>query len=100
MKLVFEDYVLSSLFQNHPIIEAARVSQWLISIHFFEDGNGRTARLVGDWLLLKSGFLPVSYPNDISSFIGIDNNQKRFNHNDAVIRVCEGVENSLRVIKS
>jgi hypothetical protein len=39
---------------------AAAFDQHLISIHPFEDANGRTARLMTDWLLLRAGFPPVA----------------------------------------
>jgi Fic family protein len=39
---------------------AAAFDQRLLSIHPFEDANGRTARLMTDWLLLRAGFPPVA----------------------------------------
>jgi hypothetical protein len=32
-----------------------------VSIHPFEDGNGRTARLLADWLLQRSGLPPLGF---------------------------------------
>lgn len=40
---------------------AVEASQRLVSIHPFEDGNGRTARLAADWLLQRSGLPPLGF---------------------------------------
>jgi Fic family protein len=42
--------------QLHPIILAAEMHERLATIHPFIDGNGRTARLVMNLILLQSGF--------------------------------------------
>jgi fido (protein-threonine AMPylation protein) len=43
----------------HPIEIAARVHFWLILIHPFSDANGRLARLIDDFILVKGGFEPA-----------------------------------------
>jgi Fic family protein len=43
----------------HPIEHAARAHEELVNIHPFVDGNGRTARLLMNLILLRSGF-PVA----------------------------------------
>lgn len=40
----------------HPVILAAEMHERLVSIHPFIDGNGRTARLVMNLILSKSGY--------------------------------------------
>ncbi len=48
--------------EMHPVVAAA-FAHWAIArIHPFENGNGRTARLCQDFLLIKSGFLPTGIP--------------------------------------
>ncbi len=42
--------------QLHPVILAAELHERLVTIHPFIDGNGRTARLVMNLILLRSGF--------------------------------------------
>ncbi len=61
-------YVLQSLMDNffifyekncemlHPVILAAEIHEKLVSIHPFIDGNGRTARLIMNLILLQNGF--------------------------------------------
>ena len=43
----------------HPIERACRVHVDFVGIHPFSDGNGRTARLLMNFELMKSGFPPV-----------------------------------------
>ena len=60
----------------HPIQLAAQVYQRLNTIHPFPDGNGRTTRLIMDWILRRNGLTPgifksvegtyaVVFPNDL-----------------------------------
>lgn len=48
--------------EYHPLAVAA-YAHWLVAhIHPFENGNGRTARLVQDFVLISNGYLPVGIP--------------------------------------
>jgi len=46
-------------FVGHPIERAIRLHVDFVKIHPFVDSNGRTARLLMNFELMKSGFLPV-----------------------------------------
>ncbi len=46
----------------HPVECAARLHVDFVGIHPFVDGNGRTSRLLMNFELMRSGFLPVIIP--------------------------------------
>ncbi|XP_068232651.1 protein adenylyltransferase Fic [Palaemon carinicauda] len=63
LELLLEDFVSwlnSAVAQNmHPIKYAALAHYKLVFIHPFSDGNGRTARLLMNFLLMQAGYPPV-----------------------------------------
>lgn len=48
-----------SSFEGHPVLKAAKAHYELVAIHPFVDGNGRTARLLMNLLLLRAGYIPA-----------------------------------------
>lgn len=44
----------------HPVEQAALAHFELVWVHPFEDGNGRTARLLSSYLLLRRGYAPLN----------------------------------------
>ncbi|MCF6218479.1 MAG: Fic family protein [Gammaproteobacteria bacterium] len=46
-------------FSGHPLERAARLHTEFVKIHPFVDGNGRTARLLMNLDLMRSGLLPI-----------------------------------------
>lgn len=44
----------------NPIVLAAKSYQQMVSIHPFTDGNGRTCRLVMDYVLMRAGLPPAA----------------------------------------
>jgi Fic family protein len=45
----------------HPVVRAILIHFWLAFDHPFEDGNGRTARALFYWSMLRSGFWLTEY---------------------------------------
>lgn len=51
----------------HPALLAAEMHERIVTIHPFIDGNGRTARLVMNLILLSHGYPIANIPGDIDS---------------------------------
>lgn len=51
----------------HPVLLAAELHEKLVTIHPFIDGNGRTARLIMNLILLKHGFVIANIKGDAQS---------------------------------
>jgi hypothetical protein len=47
----------------HPVVQAAWLHHQISFVHPFIDGNGRTARLLQDFVLLKRGLYPIGVPS-------------------------------------
>lgn len=80
-----------------PVELAARSYQRIISIHPFLDGNGRTARLVMDWILVSKGFPPAAMLGDeidVAIFGKISNNISTY---DLIDRVTRSMERTIRI---
>lgn len=56
----FDEWLQKSYGKEHPILLAAEVHRKLVYIHPFTDGNGRTARLAMNAILIQNGYLPIS----------------------------------------
>jgi Fic family protein len=71
MNMFFDWLFLSK--KEHPVIIAAEAHTRFVSIHPFIDGNGRTARLIMNLILIQSGYTPA-----------IIQNKERINYLDAI----------------
>jgi Fic family protein len=67
---LMEDYFIwyrSNKNNLHPLILAAELHERLVSIHPFIDGNGRTARLVMNLVMIRGGYVICNIKGDTSS---------------------------------
>lgn len=46
---------------DHPLLKAGLAHLWLVTLHPFDDGNGRIARAVGDLLLARADGCPQRF---------------------------------------
>jgi len=81
MKSLIEWY--SSEEEVHPLISCTAFVYDFLSIHPFQDGNGRLSRLLTTLLLLKSGYKWIEY---VSFEQEIENNKKTYYR---VLRSCQ-----------
>jgi len=63
------EYINSS--SENPYIKSAKAHLWFVSIHPYDDGNGRVARVIADYILSKDRKLEYKYFS-ISSAIQLD----------------------------
>ncbi len=94
----FVAWLQGSNFDN-PIKIAADAHFKLVSIHPFVDGNGRTARLLMNLLLMQEGFPPaIVRKEDRSSYINsLEKGQTRNELNDYFNLMLEAVDRSLDI---
>lgn len=108
---LMEDYFLfyqqnASLL--HPVILAAELHEQLATIHPFIDGNGRTARLVMNLNLLKTGYPIANISGDTEARLAYYNALEKCNlqedktdfHQLITGYVIEALERLLKLIKT
>jgi excisionase family DNA binding protein len=90
---------LKSKNTNNPIKIAADTHFKLVSIHPFVDGNGRTARLLMNLLLMQEGFPPaIIRKEDRSAYIkSLETGQTKNNLTDYYTLIYEAVDRSLDI---
>lgn len=83
----------------HPVERAAMVHIIFVGIHTFIDGNGRTARLLLNLELMKSGYHPVVIRNEnrLKYYDALDKAHTTGDNKDFVEIVVEEVNNTLNL---
>jgi Fic family protein len=90
---------------KHPLIAAAEAHTRFVSIHPFIDGNGRTARLLMNLILLQNGYVPaVIKTKDRSAYLDAielwqSNNEKEKFYSIVIGCEQESLEIYLRTVK-
>jgi len=80
----------------HPIERASRIHSEFVKIHPFIDGNGRTARLLMNLELMKSGFPPVvlTVENRLAYYEALDKAHTKDEYEDFLDLSAKTVEES------
>jgi len=83
----------------HPVELAAQAHYKLVTIHPFVDGNGRTARLLMNLILLMHGYPPAIIPlSERAHYINaLEQSQTGGSINDYLNLIIKAVENSLDI---
>jgi Fic family protein/DNA-binding XRE family transcriptional regulator len=83
----------------HPIVLAAEIHERLVTIHPFIDGNGRSARLVMNLILLQHGYIIANIKGDYESrmqyYQALETAQTKNNKEDFLLFIAETEKASL-----
>ncbi len=83
----------------HTVILAAEMHERLVTIHPFIDGNGRTARLVMNLILLQQGYPIANIKGDsavrINYYSALEKAQTQNDKTDFILLIAEVVKESL-----
>lgn len=77
-----------------PFDRAFRAYVGLVTIHPFDDGNGRAARLLADHALLAGEWLPLCFASPVSSHVALTAGGARRDVGDALEIFVRAVENA------
>jgi Fic family protein len=94
----FEFYELNKR-TIHPVLLAAEMHERLVSIHPFIDGNGRTARLVMNLILLQNGYSLVNIKGNLKNrlkyYQALEQVQLNHEHTEFYKLILSSAEKSL-----
>ena len=83
----------------HPVILAAELHERLVAIHPFIDGNGRSARLVMNLILLQHGYVIANikgdYENRIQYYSALETAQTKNSKEDFLMFIAQIEKESL-----
>lgn len=81
--------------------KAALAQYWLISLHPFEDANGRTAVMIADWILGLGGYLPMSFESKLDALVGVFEDQRASaTPGAAIIKLLKNLQRSYQAVLS
>ncbi len=84
--------------KENPIALASWAYQALLSIHPYTDANGRTCRMVADYILQRFGLPPMALEDNVELAVFSLLQTKSVSPEDALKIVFEGVKNSYRIL--
>lgn len=94
----FEFYELNKR-TMHPVLLAAEMHERLVTIHPFIDGNGRTARLVMNLVLLQNGYTLVNIKGNLKNrlkyYQALEQVQLNHEHTEFYKLILSSAEKSL-----
>ena len=94
----FEFYELNKR-TMHPVLLAAEMHERLVTIHPFIDGNGRTARLVMNLVLLQNGYTLVNLKGNLKNrlkyYQALEQVQLNHEHTEFYKLILSSAEKSL-----
>lgn len=101
MMTAFWNHLKTVRAELHPLYEAFSCRYWILSIHPFEDANGRTSQLLADFFLLKEGFLPQVFLSHYEGNLIGDPHKKSFlTPHEAFKRFCHTILNAYQIMEA
>lgn len=95
----FKNHILPNLEDHHPLIASTMLRYWLVSLHPFLDGNGRTAQTLSDAWLIKFNFPPLVFKNPFQGqFAAMPEIRENFSFEDALQSTFVGMSNSFSLL--
>ncbi len=95
------DFTNSQFAQMDSVILSAIFHHRFVWIHPFADGNGRSARLLFNLLLMNDGYPPaIILKNDRKKYYAALNQANNGNYSKFILLVCQAVERSLDIYLS
>lgn len=94
LKLFREMDATLAPYSAQPLLLAFFYYLWVVTIHPFKNGNGRCARLAADWVLLDSGYLPLTFNSPIASHVAQTKGGTKRELGSSFARFCKGLRNS------
>ncbi|MBU0729281.1 MAG: Fic family protein [Proteobacteria bacterium] len=81
---------------THPVVQAALAHYELVAIHPFVDGNGRTARLIMNLMLMRKGYAPaIILKNDRKKYYDALEKAHKGKTEDFIFLVARAVERTI-----
>lgn len=84
--------------EEDVVLRAANLYIFTINVHPFLNGNGRTARLAADWVLLNNGFPALCFQTSIQSHVAYAQAGRYLSKNECVLKVYAALCNSYEVL--
>jgi hypothetical protein len=81
-----------------PLATAFRAYLGLVTIHPFANGNGRTARLLADAILLREGLLPLCFPSPVAAHVAQTKGGVLRDPHEAFRTFLSGITQAYRVV--
>lgn len=83
--------------QLHPVERAAILHSLFVKIHPFIDGNGRTARLLLNLELMKTGYVPIVIPKEKRAryYSSLDLSHVKEDYAEFILLISEMVKDTL-----
>ncbi len=95
----FKSDILPRLTEYHPIVASTAIRYWLVTLHPFKDGNGRTSQSIADAWLMMNQFPPLFFTNPHQgSFAYVPTYREEFSFTNALASSFLGLNNAFNFL--